>query len=124
MGINRLPNYALFWSTDDFFGNHGIKRTMPKNRYEELVSYPHFNDSSQEPARGDANYDRLYKVTPIFDYILNKCKTNFKPTKNTSGDEGMFAFRVGYLSGSIRPPNQLSTESKFGWQLIVVVTMS
>ena len=97
MGINRLPNYALFWSTDDFFGNHGIKRTMPKNRYEELVSYLHFNDSSQGPARGDANYDRLYKVRPIFDYILNKCKTNFKPTKNISVDEGMIAFQ-GRLS--------------------------
>ena len=38
-----------------------------------------------------------YKVRPIFDYILNKWKTNFKPTKNISVDEGMIAFR-GRLS--------------------------
>ena len=49
MGINRLPNYALFWSTADFSGNHGMKTTMSKNRYEELVCYIHFNDSSKEP---------------------------------------------------------------------------
>ena len=36
-------------------------------------------------------------MRPIFDYILNKCKTNFKPTKNISVDEGMIAFR-GRLS--------------------------
>ena len=70
---------------------------MSKNRYEELVCYIHFNDSSKEPPRGDANYNRLYKIRPIFDYILNKCKSNFKPTKNISVDEGMIAFR-GRLS--------------------------
>jgi len=56
---------------------------MSKNRYEELDSYLHFNDSSQEAARRDANYERLYKVRPIFDHI--------------SVDESMIAFQ-GRLS--------------------------
>ena len=97
MGIVRLPNYALFWSNDDFFGNQGIKRTMTKNRYEELSCYLHFSDSTKEPARGAVNYDRLFKVRTVFDCVRSKCENNFKPTKNISVDEGMIGFR-GRLS--------------------------
>lgn len=97
MGIMRLPNYALFWSTDDFFGNKGIKRTMTKNRFEELSCYLHFSDSTKEPARGDVNYDRLFQVRTVIDYVRGKCENNLNPSKNISVDEGMIAFR-GRLS--------------------------
>ena len=97
MGINRLPNYALFWSNDDFFGNQGIKRVMSKNRFEEISKYLHFSDSTKEPARGAENFDRLYKVRTVIDYVRSRCENNFKPTKNISVDEGMIAFR-GRLS--------------------------
>ena len=33
------------------------------------------------------------KLDWFFDYILNKCKTNFTPTKNISVDERMITFR-------------------------------
>ena len=36
MGMARLPNLALYWSCDEFFGNQGIKKTMTKNRFEEI----------------------------------------------------------------------------------------
>lgn len=32
MGIVRLPTIALYWSTDDFFGNVGIKKVMTKKK--------------------------------------------------------------------------------------------
>ena len=97
MGINRLPNYALFWSNDDFFGNQGIKRVMTKNRFEEISQYLHFNDSTMEPARGAVNFNRLFKVRTVIYYVRSRCQNNFKPTKNISVDEGMVAFR-GRLS--------------------------
>ena len=56
--------------TMSFFGNPGIRKVMTKNRFEELSCYLHFNDSSKEPARGDRDYDRLYKVRTILDYVL------------------------------------------------------
>ena len=97
MGINRLPNYVLFWSNDDFFGNQGIKRVMTKNRFEEISQHLHFSDSTKEPARGAVNYDRLFKVRTVIDYVRGRCQNNFKPTKNISVDEGMIGFR-GRLS--------------------------
>lgn len=97
MGIVKLPRYAFYWSTDEFLGNVGIKKVMAKNRFEEISRYLQFNDSSKEPARGDGDFDRLFKVRPILDYVRNKCGGNFLPTKNISIDEGMIGFR-GRLS--------------------------
>ena len=70
---------------------------MTINRFEEINQYIHFNDSSQEPPRGADNYDRLFKVGPILDNILEKIQNIFEPSKNLSIDEGMIAFK-GRLS--------------------------
>ena len=93
MGINLLPSLALYWSSDDFFCNHGIKNVMSRNRFQEISCYLHFNDSSREPARGTPGFDRLFKIRPIFNSVLGKCQSNFLPTKNLSVDEGMIGYR-------------------------------
>ncbi|XP_022805006.1 piggyBac transposable element-derived protein 4-like [Stylophora pistillata] len=96
-GIHSFPQLALYWSSDEYFGNQGIKKVMSKNRFEEISCYLNFSDSSVEPARGTPGFDRLYKIRRIFDSILGNCQTKFKPTKNLSVDEGMIGFR-GRLS--------------------------
>lgn len=72
---------------------------MTKNRFEELSCYLHFSDSSKEPACGDTNYGRLFKVRAVLYYVGNKHENNFKPTKNIAVAEGMIGFR-GRLSFS------------------------
>lgn len=74
-----------------------FETTEPKGPCQEIVSYIHFNDSSKEPAIRAWNYNPLYKIRPIFDYILDKCKTNFRPSKNISVDDGMIASEL-YLA--------------------------
>ena len=46
MGIVKLSKVSLYWSSDYYFGNHGIKKVMSRNRFEEIHRYLHFNDSS------------------------------------------------------------------------------
>ncbi|KAK3729731.1 hypothetical protein QZH41_002045 [Actinostola sp. cb2023] len=98
MGINVLPEIAMYWSNDSFIGNDGIKAVMTKNRFEELAQYLHFNDSTQEPPRGDVNHDRLYKIRPILSNVLRNIQASYYPGKNISIDEGMVAFkgRLGF----------------------------
>lgn len=88
---------------------------MTKNRFKEISCYLHLNDSSKEYARDDANYDRLYKVRSILDYVNRKCRGNFKPTKNISVDEGMVGFRGRSSLDSTRQLSPRSMELKFGW---------
>lgn len=71
MGINNLPRIAMYWSTDPFIGNTGIQSVMARNRFEELSQYLHFTNSETEPPRGDANFDRLFKIRPILSIVLN-----------------------------------------------------
>ena len=97
MGMVRQPSLNSYWSSDDFFGNVGIKKVMPRNRFQEINNFLHFNDSSREVARGNPGHDRLFKVRPVLNYVRSKFETNFKPTKNIAVDEGMIAFR-GRLS--------------------------
>ncbi|KAL9978523.1 hypothetical protein ACROYT_G016049 [Oculina patagonica] len=97
MGLNILPKVADYWSSDIFMGNEGIKRVMPKNRFEEISQYLHLNDTSREPARGEANFDRLYKCRPALTAVLRNVQRCYSPTKNISIDEGMIAFK-GRLS--------------------------
>ena len=65
---------------------------MPKNQFEEISQFFHFNDTSREPVRGEANFDRLYKRPLALNAVLTNVKRCYLPTKNISVDEGMIAF--------------------------------
>lgn len=111
MGINVLPNPALYWSSDGFFGNQGIKKVMPKNRFQEISCYLHFNDSTCEPAHNTPGFDRLYKIRPILNSVLNKCRSNFKPTENLSIHEGV----IGHKGTRVSFRQDMSAKpSKYG----------
>ena len=92
MAINYLPRVALYWSSDVFLGNEGIKKIMTRNRFFEISKYLHFNDSTSEPKRGEDDYDRLYKIRPVLDYLKTKFQESFSPGKKLSVDEA----KVGY----------------------------
>ena len=96
-GINNLPIIADYWSSDIFIGNDGIKQTMIKNRFEEISQFFHLNNSSEEPARGKENFDRLYRCRPALTSMLRNAQHCYSPKKNISIDEGMIAFK-GRLS--------------------------
>ena len=94
MGLNILPKVADYWSSNIFMGNEGIKRVMPKNRFKEISQYLHLNDTSREPACGDANFD---KCRPALTVVLRNVQHCYSPTKNISINEGMIALK-GRLS--------------------------
>ena len=53
---------------------------MTKNLFEEISQYMHFSDSTQEPQRGDDDYDRLFKVRRIMNMVLSNFKQVYKNT--------------------------------------------
>ncbi|KAK3747127.1 hypothetical protein QZH41_004407 [Actinostola sp. cb2023] len=93
MGINYLPRIAMYWSTDPFIGNRGIQEVMIKNRFEEITQYLHFADSDSEPRRGEANFDRLFKIRPIMNCVLENVQKVYQPSQNISINEGMIGFK-------------------------------
>ena len=121
MGINSLPRIAMYWSTDSFIGNIGVQNVFTKNRFELISQYIHFSDSTHEPQRGDANYNRLYKIREILSSILKNIQAAYEPSKNLSVDEGMIAFK-GRLSWPQTPKMAMSQISLFTSGEKVVLT--
>ena len=57
------------------------------------MRFLHLNDSATQPQRGDPGYDKLYKVRPFLDIILENFKRHFQPFQHISIDESMISFK-------------------------------
>lgn len=97
MGICSLPEADMYWSKDTYIGNTGVQNTMTCNRFQKLGQYFHVSDRAAEPIRGQAHYDRLYKVRPILDHVTDTFLTRFNLSRDVSVDEAMVRY-TGRLS--------------------------
>ena len=79
-----------------FFSNN-FSTIMSCRQFELIMRYLQLNDSEKQPEKGDTNYDRLYKIRPIYNEIINNFKTSYIPQQNISIDESIIGFK-GRLS--------------------------
>lgn len=93
MGIHKLPCIEDYWSSDPALCVPEVAETMTLQRFQKISNYLHINDNEQMPRRGDANFDKLYKIRPLLDQINQKCQNNANNTKSQSIDESMVKFK-------------------------------
>ena len=68
---------------------------MSRNRYQLIWKFLHYKDNASQDAD-----DRMYKVRPVLDYLVQKFKELYQPGQDICIDEGMMlwqgrlAFRV------------------------------
>jgi len=62
MGYNKLPSYKLYWNTSDDLHVRSISKAMSRDRFREILSNIHVNDSANLP---NNNKDKLYKLRPM-----------------------------------------------------------
>ena len=53
---------STFWLTQTDF-----KRVMPRNRFEILQTFLHFNDISEQIPKGQEGYDPLFKIQTLLE---------------------------------------------------------
>jgi len=70
---------------------------MSSRRFELIFRFLHLNDAQAQPLRGDPDYDKLYKVRPYVDIILENFKSSYQPYQHISVDESMISYK-GRLS--------------------------
>ncbi len=71
MGIVRLPQLELYWSTNfPLICTPGISNIMPKTKFEQLFRFFHLNDNSKVPY-GHNGHDKLFKVSEIIELALS-----------------------------------------------------
>jgi len=93
MGIHCLPHVDLYWSSDTLYRVQPIADVMTVKRFKKIRQGLHLNDNSKAPKRGDANFDKLYKLR----LITKKMNTNFQQqgvsSSSQSIDEAMIIFK-------------------------------
>ena len=85
-GIVKKPEISQYWSTNLFLRSPIFKEVMPRNRFQSIVKFLHFNGNSKYDIH-DTIRDRLYKIRPLVEYLVGKFKAVYTSDKNLSIDE-------------------------------------
>ena len=92
LGIHRLPKMNDIWSSDWILGVPALARFMTKNRFLALWGNLHLVDNEaylREHPKGSDSYDKLFKLRPALDALLESFKKNYNLHQAVSGDEAM-----------------------------------
>ena len=71
------------------FANGNFSSVMSSRCFELIFKFIHLNDSESQPSRGQPAYNKLYKLRPVMDIILQNFKMNYQPHQQLSVDESM-----------------------------------
>ncbi|XP_042897985.1 piggyBac transposable element-derived protein 4-like [Parasteatoda tepidariorum] len=75
-----------YWSTDELIATPIFGKSMPRDRFLQILGALHFADNSTKP-KNDENYDRLWKLRDVFNLINDSFKKYYSPTEELSIDE-------------------------------------
>lgn len=93
MGIKRLPSYRDYWSTSPDINDAYISGLMPVKRFSWLLSNFHLNNNVLMPKKGEAHYDKLYKVRPLLIALAENFERCMAPSRELVIDESMIKFK-------------------------------
>ena len=60
---------------------------MPRNRFEILLTFLHFNDITKRIPNGQEGYDLLFKIQTLLDICESSYETVYQPKKGLAIDE-------------------------------------
>ena len=86
MGVDKKPSIAYYWSQIKLIGNTCFSAVMSRNRYQLILSSLHFADNSMFNAN-DPNRDRIYKIRPVMEYLLERFQAVYTVGEFISIDE-------------------------------------
>ena len=114
MGINRLPDIKDYWSVEEGLGNPLIQKTMTRLRFWEILQNMHFADNLQNlPPKDSEQYDRAWKLRPLFDHILKHFQEAMQPESHQSINEHMCKFKGKSLMRQYMKNKQIKWGFKF-----------
>ena len=96
-GIKQLPEVHLYWSKNQLLGVPEVQKIFPRNQFAKISQYLHLNNKRRELPRGHANHNKLFKVQPLLDSVVEAIKSEYGLSKNISINEAMIPFK-GRLS--------------------------
>ncbi len=97
MGIVRLPQLELYWSSKHDLSRQNISEIMTLVRFQQILKFFHLNNSNEQVSVGQPGYDPLFKVRKILDIVTFNFDMEYNLGESISVDEAMIPFK-GRLS--------------------------
>uniref|UniRef100_A0A671VFS0 PiggyBac transposable element-derived protein domain-containing protein n=2 Tax=Sparus aurata TaxID=8175 RepID=A0A671VFS0_SPAAU len=119
-GLVHVHSRADFWRREWPYQFVFPKSSMSRDRFEAIFWSLHLSDVTEdeenERKRGTPQFDRLFKIKPLYGEIVNACNSLFQPYQNITVDERMVASkaRIGFRQYMKDKP------TKFGYKLFVL----
>ena len=95
-GIQK-PEIGQYWSTNPIIRTPFFNEVMVQNCFQSILEFLHFSDKSDYQPN-DPQRDRLCKIRPVVEDLVNKSKTVYKPEKHVSIVEELLLWngRLGF----------------------------
>ena len=93
MGFHCLPSMRLYWSNDQNFHVSRVTSVMTLKRFLKLMRCIHLNDNAKTPEQNSPEFDKLFKVRPLLDFLTNSFQSTFNPSRYISIDESMIRYK-------------------------------
>lgn len=85
-----MPSIAHYLSVENPLYRHPVFGTiMTRNRFQRLLKCLYFHDNSTMPQRGDADYDRPYKIRPVLNHLNKKFQLFYTSRRAIYVDESL-----------------------------------
>ena len=92
--IDKKGRLKSYWSKNPVIATPFFNQTMSRDRFQLLTTFLHFNDNEKMSSHCE---DKIYKIRPILDYLVNKWHELYALGEHIAIDEGMLKWR-GRLS--------------------------
>ncbi|KAL8620837.1 hypothetical protein ACOMHN_033234 [Nucella lapillus] len=93
MGIVSKPTERMYWSTHPVLETPFFSKVMPRDRFLTLLTFWHLNDNETAPQPGSPQYDKLYKIRPLFDHLQERFSSLYSPEENLAVVESVMPWR-------------------------------
>ncbi|XP_055074466.1 piggyBac transposable element-derived protein 4 [Misgurnus anguillicaudatus] len=98
MGLIKCFNITDYWKKADVYSLPYPLRVMTSRKFLNISSALHLSDPKEDAEndkkKGTPEYDRLFRIKPLYDNIRETCKTYLHPFQNISIDERMVASKA------------------------------
>ncbi|KAF2886285.1 hypothetical protein ILUMI_19888 [Ignelater luminosus] len=116
MGLNSLSSLRLYWPSNQNFHSARVSEAMPLKRFLKILRYLHIHDNDLMPKKGEPEFDKLYKIRPMIQYLTNSFLQAYTPGRNIAIDESMVAFKGRTHLKQYMPQKPIKREFKI-WAL-------
>ena len=108
MGIVDLPSLKDYWSTSWPFCTPHFSKLLSRDRFFLFLKFLYLADNTKQAARGEPGYDKLFKLRPFMDPLIQSFQQMFIPQQQLSIDEAMISFegRLSFLQYLPKKPKK------------------